>query len=347
MSSGVIKVIVSIVAAILGLISILIIASYSYLDYYEYGLRRQKSTGSVDKTEVYDGGRYFIGPDFEFKIFPADLHEVDIDNAKVFSSDKLEVQFSAHFQYVIRKNELVSLHDAYDLGYKEVMKSSALDAVKMLQIHAQHLEATNSCTTSRCAITVYNVRELINNRSEIEQTVWKSVRERLGGTCCNSYCDQTNPLCTNCVTVCSRSHRGLNVEVKYFQLGKIKIPSEVENQFIRASTLKEQNDEEKLKQKAVIVRKETNQKVAEIENEAKEISQNATAQAALVQSIARANYTALLETARSEGLKLVFSSLNITQQDKKNSFDYLRTIRGLDKLHLTVDYQQRIAGNLG
>ncbi|XP_071149372.1 uncharacterized protein [Mytilus edulis] len=328
MSSGVIKVIVSIVAAILGLISILIIASYSYLDYYEYGLRRQKSTGSVDKTEVYDGGRYFIGPDFEFKIFPADLHEVDIDNAKVFSSDKLEVQFSAHFQYVIRKNELVSLHDAYDLGYKEVMKSSALDAVKG-------------------AITVYNVRELINNRSEIEQTVWKSVRERLGGTCCNSYCDQTNPLCTNCVTVCSRSHRGLNVEVKYFQLGKIKIPSEVENQFIRASTLKEQNDEEKLKQKAVIVRKETNQKVAEIENEAKEISQNATAQAALVQSIARANYTALLETARSEGLKLVFSSLNIIQQDKKNSFDYLRTIRGLDKLHLTVDYQQRIAGNLG
>ncbi|VDI09261.1 Hypothetical predicted protein [Mytilus galloprovincialis] len=328
MSSGVIKVIVSIVAAILGLISILIIASYSYLDYYEYGLKRQKSTGSVDKTEVYDGGRYFIGPDFEFKIFPADLHEVDIDNAKVFSSDKLEVQFSAHFQYVIRKNELVSLHDAYDLGYKEVMKSSALDAVKG-------------------AITVYNVRELINNRSEIEQTVWKSVRERLGGTCCNSYCDQTNPLCTNCVTVCSRSHRGLNVEVKYFQLGKIKIPSEVENQFIRASTLKEQNDEEKLKQKAVIVRKETNQKVAEIENEAKEISQNATAQAALVQSIARANYTALLETARSEGLKLVFSSLNITQQDKKNSFDYLRTIRGLDKLHLTVDYQQRIAGNLG
>ncbi|XP_063412525.1 uncharacterized protein LOC134695238 [Mytilus trossulus] len=328
MSSGVIKVIVSTVAAILGLISILIIASYGYLDYYEYGLRRQKSTGSVDKTEVYDGGRYFIGPDFEFKVFPADLHEVDIDNAKVFSSDKLEVQFSAHFQYVIRKNELVSLHDAYDLGYKEVMKSSALDAVKG-------------------AITVYNVRELINNRSEIEQTVWKSVRERLGGTCCNSYCDRNNPLCTNCVTVCSRSQRGLNVEVKYFQLGKIKIPSEVENQFIRASTLKEQNDEEKLKQKAVIVRKETNQKVAEIENEAKEINQNATAQAALVQSIARANYTALLETARSEGLKQVFSSLNITQQDKKNSFDYLRTIRGLDKLHLTVDYQQRIAGNLG
>ena len=66
------------------------------------------------------------------------------------------------------------------------------------------------------------------------------------------------------MTVCSRSQRGLNVEVKYFQLGKITIPSEVENQFIRASTLKEQNDEEKLKQKAVIVRKETNQKVKSI-----------------------------------------------------------------------------------
>ncbi|CAC5368306.1 unnamed protein product [Mytilus coruscus] len=328
MGSGLIKGIVAVVAFILGLISILIVASYSYLDYYEYGLKRQKSTGSVDKTEVYDGGRYFIGPDFEFKVFPADLHKVDLDDAKVFSSDKLEVQVTAHFQYAIRKNELISLHDAYDLGYKEVMKSSALDAVKG-------------------AITVYNVRELINNRSEIEQTVWKSVRERLGGTCCNSYCGKTNPLCTNCLTVCSPSHRGLNVEVKFFQLGRIQIPSDVEKQFIRASTLKEQNEEEKLKQNAVIVRKETNQKVAEIENEAKEISQNATAQAALIQSIAQANYTAFLETARSEGLKQVFSSLQITQQDQKNSFDYLRTIRGLEKLHLTVDYQQRIAGNIG
>ena len=45
----------------------------------------------MDKTEVYGVGRYLIGPDFEFKIFPADLHYVEVKDAKIFTSDKLEV----------------------------------------------------------------------------------------------------------------------------------------------------------------------------------------------------------------------------------------------------------------
>ena len=40
---------------------------------------------------MYGVGRYFIGPDFEFKIFPADLHYVEVEDAKIFTSDKLEV----------------------------------------------------------------------------------------------------------------------------------------------------------------------------------------------------------------------------------------------------------------
>lgn len=84
-----------------------------------------------------------------------------------------------------------------------------------------------------------------------------------------------------------------------------------------------------------------------IENDAKEISQNATAQATLIGSIAQANYTAILESARSDGLKRAFVELNFNLQEHKNSFDYLRTIRGQDNTHLTVNFQQRIAGNLG
>ena len=84
-----------------------------------------------------------------------------------------------------------------------------------------------------------------------------------------------------------------------------------------------------------------------IRNEAVEVNQNATAQASLVTSISQANYTAVLETSRSEGLKSVFSLLLFNQQDHKNSFNYLRTIRGQSNTHLTIDYQQRIAGNLG
>ncbi|XP_052079824.1 uncharacterized protein LOC127717989 isoform X1 [Mytilus californianus] len=326
--SKICKIIIGVVAVGALMILILVPVSFSYLDYYEYGLKRQKSTGSVDKTEIYDSGRYFVGPDFEFKVFPSDLHYVELEDAKIFTSDKLEVDVTVNFQYVIRKDELISLHDTYDLEYEEIMKSSALDALKG-------------------AITVYTTRELINNRAVIEQTVWKSVRERLGGTCCNSYCGRSNPLCSTCKVVCTDSDKGLNVEVKYFQLRRIRIPRDVEKQFIQALVLQEQNEEEKLKQDAVVVRKETSQKVLVIENEAKEISQNATAQATLIGSIAQANYTAILESARSDGLKQAFIDLNFNQQEHKNSFDYLRTIRGQDNTHLTVNFQQKIAGNLG
>ncbi|XP_063412520.1 uncharacterized protein LOC134695237 isoform X1 [Mytilus trossulus] len=338
LDSKIFKIIIGVVAGAALLILILVPVSFSYLDFYEYGLKRQKSTGSVDKTEIYDSGRYFVGPDFEFKVFPSDLHYVELEDAKIFTSDKLEVEVSVNFQYVIRKDELISLHDTYDLEYKEIMKSSALDALK--SVFSNPVNASG-------AITVYTTRELINNRAVIEQTVWKSVRERLGGTCCNSYCGRSNPLCSTCKVVCTASDKGLNVEVKYFQLRRIRIPRDVEKQFIQALVLQEQNEEEKLKQDAVVVRKETSQKVLVIENEAKEISQNATAQATLIGSIAQANYTAILESARSDGLKRAFVELNFNLQEHKNSFDYLRTIRGQENTHLTVNFQQKIAGNLG
>ena len=70
------------------------------------GFKRQKSTGSVDLTEVYDSGRHFIGPDFEFKIFPADAQFLELEDVSVFTSDKLEVtcwsNFKAHVHVIIR-----------------------------------------------------------------------------------------------------------------------------------------------------------------------------------------------------------------------------------------------------
>jgi len=86
--------------------------------------------------------------------------------------------------------------------------------------------------------------------------------------------------------------------------------------------------------------------VQEIKNNASEIEQNARSQAELLSTVSQAEYTNSIETARSEGLTQLFSSLGITDQDKKNSFDYLRTLRGLEHAKLTVDYDQRIAGNL-
>ena len=43
----------------------------------------------------------------------------------------LQVDLDLNLQYFLRSEELVKLHNKYDLDYEGVMKSSALDAVKV------------------------------------------------------------------------------------------------------------------------------------------------------------------------------------------------------------------------
>ena len=53
--------IVSIIGVLL--LVILLPISFSYLDYYDYGLARRRTTGRVSLERVYEGGRYLLGPD--------------------------------------------------------------------------------------------------------------------------------------------------------------------------------------------------------------------------------------------------------------------------------------------
>lgn len=84
-----------------------------------------------------------------------------------------------------------------------------------------------------------------------------------------------------------------------------------------------------------------------IENEAQEIRESAEAEAKLLETVSQANYTLTVERARAKGLRNLYERLKIDDQATKNSFDYLRTLRGLDNIHLTIDFQQRIVGGFG
>lgn len=130
-------------------------------------------------------------------------------------------------------------------------------------------------------------------------------------------------------------------------MGEVYIPQVVKQQYLRTLTLKEDAEKEKLLQNATVERKKTQSKVQKIKNEAAEIKEQAAAQSKLIKVTSEANYTAIVETARSQGLNLLYTYLNITDQEHKNSFDYLRTLRSLDNVHLTVDFQQRIVGSMG
>ena len=65
-NSGVVRwfVLIGIASAIVVfLLVILLPISFSYLDYYHYGLVRRRTSGRVNLDQVYEGGRYLLGPD--------------------------------------------------------------------------------------------------------------------------------------------------------------------------------------------------------------------------------------------------------------------------------------------
>ena len=87
--------------------------------------------------------------------------------------------------------------------------------------------------------------------------------------------------------------------------------------------------------------------VQKIKNEALELREVAQAESNLIKITSSANYTVTIESARSKGLTTLYRELNISNQGHKNSFDYLRTLRGLANVWLTVDFNQRIVGGFG
>ncbi|XP_005090572.1 uncharacterized protein LOC101853991 [Aplysia californica] len=310
---------------------ILVPMSFSGLEYYEYGFKKQKSTGTVNTEKVYGVGRHMVGPDYEFKIFPASAQHVSL-TLDIFTKDKLEIEIKIYFQYFLRKEDLPILHKFYDLVYEPTIKSSAVAALK--------IEAPK-----------YSTLQYIQDRRNVEAALFTVVRERLGGKCCQQDCKSWVYACpSNCIPLSrcdADKQKGLWVDVKFFQMGRIEIPDDVADRYLKALTLKEEVAREEFLQEAAVVRKGTVALVHDIKNQAKEVRETAQAQSKLINTVSQANYTATVEKARSEGLKHLYQRLNIVDQDTKNSFDYLRTLRGLDHVHLTVDFQQRIVGGFG
>merc|ERR1711976_1080934 len=205
------KSVIMVVGGVLGLgallIVILIPLSFSDLQYYQYGFIKRKSTGSVDLGKVYGpGGRHFLGPDYEFKTFPADQHFETMPGVPVFTSDRLEVWITVSFQFFLRKEELPLLHKAYDIYYENVLEKNALDALKR-------------------ASTEFSTREFIRERARVEEYLFKEVKEGLGGRCCEEYCALLGSCVPDCkpYSTCEDSDKGFFAEVRYFQLQEVRI----------------------------------------------------------------------------------------------------------------------------
>ncbi|XP_078702129.1 uncharacterized protein LOC144928043 isoform X1 [Branchiostoma floridae x Branchiostoma belcheri] len=326
------------------LVVILIPLSFSDLQYYQYGFLKRKSTGTVSLDWVYSSGRHFVGPDYEFKVFKADAHFEELTDIAIFSFDKLEIQVTCRFQYFLRKDDMPLLHETYDRFYHPVIRTSAIDAIKG-------------------TAPQFNTRQYIGERKLVEDTLRDAVKLRLGGICCKKDCvDLTedsfldlekapvDPTAEGCVegckpySNCTKEDKGLFVDVKYFQIGRVLIPNDVQDRFLLSLTQLLDAEQEQYLQDATIVRKQTEAEVEQIENEAREISQNGTAQSSLITSRANAQAVAVVEDARNSGLSLIYNRLNLSSEDHKASFNYLRTLRDHESVHMSVNYNTLISG---
>ncbi|XP_052821759.1 uncharacterized protein LOC106872928 isoform X2 [Octopus bimaculoides] len=325
------------------LLIILLPLSFSYLDYYQMGVVKNKVTGSVSLDRVYSNGRYLIGPSHEFKVFKADAHVEYINNIRVFTSDKLEVGLSGAFQYFLRLHQLSYLHKKYDVYYKDKVVKKANEAVKNV-------------------VTGFTTRSVFKERKRLESALLLGLKNTLGGVCCSRGCtpdenvnnstDITMPLGENvCLEGCkprincTEEDYGMFVDVRYFQLGPVDIPDDLDQSFLNTLILKAGAERQKHFQAAKLVRKETEQKVKNFENHAAEILESAKSDSKLITETMDANASFIVESARIIGLKNLYSTLNLTDMRQRNKFDYLRSLQKVNDLRLTIGYNQKISGS--
>eukprot|EP00794_Sanderia_malayensis_P017302 gene17302-19034_t len=291
------------------LMVILIPMSFSDLEYYEMGFKQRRSTGTVDRSKVYYGGRHYIGVDYKFKKFKLSVHLEAFNKISIFNKDKLEVSMTCSLQYVLLPDELQSLHDSYDLDYAPVLRTTAQEAIKN-------------------AATQFSVNQFRLTRSNVSKTLFEAARVALGGTCCPKNCQLFTcyPGCQPYST-CTKKDKGLYASLKYFQLQAVDISSEEKKKFLQNVIEQEKQDTEKFKQEEKIIRKKTEQEKFVIQNTALEVSQNATAKSQLINAQASAHAKAIVEDSRNSGLQIIYSNLNITSEKHKKSLDYIRVLR--------------------
>lgn len=152
-------------------IVILIISSFSNLEPTEVGLRYKGAACSIDKTEIFQGGRHFLGPSQSFFIFPKTTQIIkfsrdagsDDTYLQARTSDGLAVQLQVSFNYRLKLDvsEINSLYMKF------------LDEPKKFYIRFAR-------QAIRDAASEFAVFDYFANRDAVISKMQQRVRESLG-----------------------------------------------------------------------------------------------------------------------------------------------------------------------
>ena len=280
---------------------ILIPLSLARIEYYEYGLKLRSTTGSVDISKVYENGRYFIGPTYDFLHYQSDAHHEQYTELGVFSSGGsnasigLEFKIDVDFTFLLNEDEVGQLHTELASSYENVVNSRAKDAIKNEAIFV-------------------SFTEYFQDRESVEKRFRDAVQKRWNS--------QPSVHCT----------------LDQFHLGRIQIPESVAQKQLEARLQNERNDKEKSFQQAQIEREQTAVEVNSILLEKEKILRTTNAEADLIRARATAEAEQLTAEAQINGSRLLFQAAGITGQEHVTAFTYIRTLANKRDLDLDVSY---------
>lgn len=288
-------------AGILVFLLILLPLSFSYIDYYDYGLKQRKSTGKVDTTSVYDGGRYFIGPDRTFLKYPADQHLLHLEDLAVFSDGGNDETIGLTFlididlTYAIQEDKVGLLHRELAASYQSVVQSRTNEAIK------------NSAITITFTDYFQKRREIEAQFRAAVQTSWNVAPQ-------------------------------LHVTLDQFHIGRIKIPESVATKQLEALVQNERTAKEEFLQDARLEREETQVQVNTINLSTELLLRNTRAEAGKLVANAGAESRRITLEAMNNGTKNLLDEIELDAQKEVIAYTYIRNLQNRESLDLSVSY---------
>lgn len=297
----------AIVSAVLSLFTVFLVIilplSFSYLEYYDYGLLKDKITGKVNTNRVYPGGRHFVGPASTFIKYQGDAHFLNLGELSVFSASDtnssigLEFVLDVTMTYFLIEDEVGKLHQEMASAYKKTVENRVKTSIKNEAIFV-------------------SFNDFFQSRIDVESRFRQAVVQTF---------EETPPL--HCI-------------LDQFHLGRIQIPDTVYSRQLESALQNEKNDREKFLQQAQIQRQLTEVEVNKINLDTEKLLRTTEAEASLTRVKAIADAEKMKSMSVLTGLQSLFQTVGIEQQNHKLGYSYIRALNERDELDVSVGYLQ-------
>lgn len=257
------------------LLLVMLPLSFSYVEYDQWALKKNKIENTVELDTTYDVGRYFWGVDHAPLTYSRQYQKVEKDFS-IFPSSGLEFTINVIFYYRIQKENLGKIYKSFGTA-----------------LHSQVVNRANARIKNIAPL--FDLEQYITHRPLITVALHSGLVDELAS---------------------------IWVDVPYnkFYLAEVKIPNEIKQRNLDASIQKQTNIEEKNRQLATLVRKETEKLEQEINANITLIGATAVASQERIHKEAEAIAEKVRSSADGLGMKNLFMQINVTDSTTKEKY---------------------------